>query len=72
MTGTDIIIHNKKVWFAENCPNLIIVGEVPNGAKDLPSTLISRMLCLGEILSILIYFLLTTEQEAPKSNNNCV
>ena len=51
---------------------MMIAGEVPNGVKDLPSALMSWILCEGDILSVLTYFLLTTEQEAPESNNNCV
>ena len=53
-------------------PNLMVAGEVPKGVKDLPSVLMSWMRCVGEILLVLTYFLLTTEQEAPESNNNCV
>ena len=72
MTGTDNLSIKRKVWLAENCPNVMVAGEVPNCVKDLPSALMSRMLCVGEILSELTYFLLTTEHEAPESNNNCV
>ena len=72
MTGTYKLSTTRKVWFAENCPNVTVASEVPNGMKDLPSALISWILCVGEILSVLMYFLLTTEQEAPESSSNCV
>ena len=72
VTGSDKLFTTRKAWFAENCPNVTVAGEVPNRVKDLPSALISWMLCVGEVLSVLMYFLLTTEQEAPESNNNCV
>ena len=71
MTDTDKL-STRKVWFAEYCPNVTIAGEVPNGVKDLPSALISWMLCVGEILSVLMYFLLTTEREVAESNDKCV
>ena len=72
MTGTDKVSITRKVWFAENCPNVTVATEVPNGMKDLPSAVISWILCVGEILSVLMYFLLTTEQETPESSSNCV
>ena len=70
--GTDNLSTTRKVWLTESCPNVMIAGEVPKGVKDLPSALMSWILCEGDILSVLTYFLLTTEQEAPESNNNCV
>ena len=72
MTGTDNLSTTRKVWFAENCPNVMVADEVPNGVKDLPSALMSWILCLDEILSVSTYFLLTTEHETPESNKNCV
>ena len=72
MTGTDKLSTTRKVWFAKNCPNVTVASEVPNGMKDLPSVLISWILCVSEILSVSMYFLLTTEQEAPESSSNCV
>ena len=52
MTGTDKL-STRKVWFTEYCLNVTVAGEVPNGVKDLPSALISWILCVGEILSVL-------------------
>ena len=57
----------RKVWFAENCPNVTVASDVPNSVKDLPSALISWIHYSAEI-SMLICFLLITEQEAPESN----
>ena len=72
MTGTDNSFTTRKVWLAENSPNVTVADDVPKGMKDLPSALMSWMLFSGESLSMLMCFLLITEQEAPESKSNCV
>ena len=72
MIGTDNSSTTRKVWLAENSPNVMVANDVPNGMKDLLSALMSWMLFSGESLPMLMCFLLITEQEAPESKSNCV
>ena len=72
MTSTDSLSKTRKVWFTENCSNVIVIDVVPKGVNDLPSALMSWVPCSGRILSSLTCSLLITEQEAPESNNSCV
>ena len=72
MTGTDSWSTTRKVWFTENCSNVMVTDVVPKGVNDLPSALMSWVPCSGRILSSLTCSLLITEHEAPESNNSCV
>ena len=51
---------------------MTVADDVPKGMKDLLSALLSWMLFSGESSSILMCFLLITEQESPESRSNCV
>ena len=72
MIDTDNCSTTRKVCFAENYSNVTVGNDVPNGMKDLPQALMSWIHYSGEILPMLTCFLLTIEQKAPESNNECI